>query len=72
MVTGPNSAIVSIKIPGNSDVKRIEQLLMKVGIFCKSIMHPTVPKGEERLRICFHEFNTKEDVDLLISKLNQF
>ena len=32
----------------------------------------TVPKGEERLRICFHEFNTKEDVDLLISKLNQF
>ena len=72
LITGENSAIISIKIPGNENVKKIENELMKAGIFAKSIMHPTVPKGEERLRICFHDFNSKADVDLLVGQLNQF
>jgi 8-amino-7-oxononanoate synthase len=72
VITGPYSAIVSVMIPGNDKVKNMEQQLIKAGIFGKSIMHPTVPKGEERLRICFHDFNSKDDVDLLIGQLNQF
>jgi len=72
VITGPHSAIVSVMITGNDKVKNIEQQLLKAGIFGKSIIHPTVPKGEERLRICFHDFNSKDDVDLLIGQLNQF
>ena len=69
--TGPHGAIVSLKMPGNFGVKKLELGLLKEGIFVKSIMHPTVQMGEERLRICFHQFNSKEDVDLLISFLNR-
>ena len=33
----------------------------------RAIMFPTVRKGKERVRICLHAGNTKEEMDRLIS-----
>jgi 8-amino-7-oxononanoate synthase len=35
-------------------------------ILARPIMHPTVPKGEERVRVCIHANNTREEIDSLL------
>ncbi len=57
------SPIQTIQIPGNKQVKKAEQLLLKNGIATKAILSPTVPEGSERLRICIHKNHTKEDIN---------
>ena len=71
ILTGENSAIVSIKFKDVQILKEVENALLKNGIAVKAILYPTVPKGTERLRICFHSFNSKEEIDLLITIINQ-
>ncbi|HEY8386990.1 MAG TPA: 8-amino-7-oxononanoate synthase [Parasegetibacter sp.] len=58
-----------VVIPGNEEVKQTERKLHSAGLHVKAIMYPTVPKGEERLRIVFHSFNTPADVNQLIECL---
>jgi 8-amino-7-oxononanoate synthase len=38
----------------------------------KPITWPTVPKGKDRVRICLHAGNTKEDVDKLIRCVDEW
>jgi len=45
------------------------QKAKKMGI--KPILSPTVPKGEERLRICLHSYNTKEEINLLFQTISE-
>ena len=71
VVTGPFGAIVSVMISGNSNAKKLEKEISEKGVFVKAILHPTIPKGQERLRICFHQYNSIEDVDLLLSIINR-
>ncbi|SNX82587.1 related to 8-amino-7-oxononanoate synthase [Melanopsichium pennsylvanicum] len=40
--------------------------LRQNGLLARSICYPTVPKGEDRVRICVHADNTSEDIDRLI------
>lgn len=61
-----NSAIQCIIIPGNDKVKKLASKIQEQGFDVRPILSPTVPKGQERLRICLHSFNTKEQVDKLI------
>ena len=56
------SPIQIIKITDNNRIKRISSLLNKKGFDIPPILSPTVPKGEERLRICIHSFNTLKDI----------
>jgi len=65
-----NSAIHCKVIPGNYKIQKIENLLAESDFFVKSIKSPTVKKNEERLRVCIHSFNTKEEIDLLLKKLD--
>lgn len=37
----------------------------------KVILHPTVPKGEERIRICLHSFNREQEIFSLFDNLKQ-
>ena len=60
-----NSAIQSILVPGNTAAKQIADHLQKNGFDVRAILSPTVPIGKERLRICIHTFNTKEEVATL-------
>jgi 8-amino-7-oxononanoate synthase len=43
--------------------------LVEKGFFAKAILSPTVPAGTERLRICLHAFNTKEQINLLLKEV---
>lgn len=63
------SAIQCIVIPGNESVKSVARNLQEAGYDVRPILHPTVPTGSERLRICLHAFNTEEEISCLITAL---
>ncbi|MFY7811963.1 MAG: aminotransferase class I/II-fold pyridoxal phosphate-dependent enzyme [Flavobacterium sp.] len=68
----PNSPIQTL-ILGNTDkTKKAAQLLIENKFDVKAILSPTVEKGKERLRICIHEYNTKEEINQLTQYLNQW
>ncbi|MCO6500646.1 MAG: 8-amino-7-oxononanoate synthase [Vicingus serpentipes] len=60
-----DSAIQCIIIPENNQVKSIAEEIQQAGFDVRPILSPTVPKGKERLRICLHSFNTKEQINQL-------
>ena len=62
------SAIQCAIIPGNEKVKNIAFQLQQKGFDVKAILSPTVPEGQERLRLCLHSFNTEKEIsDILIA-----
>jgi 8-amino-7-oxononanoate synthase len=64
-----NTPIQGIIIPGNEKIKQVARDLQAEGLDTRPILYPTVPKGQERLRIVFHAFNTKNELDLLLNSL---
>ena len=66
-----NSPIQVVVIPGNKAVKEASLYLEKQGYDVRPVMSPTVPKGEERLRICLHNFNSDEEIMNLSKSINQ-
>lgn len=60
------SAIQSIIIPGVENVKKVSEKLIAEGFDARPILSPTVKKGTERLRICLHSYNTKNEIENLI------
>ena len=63
--------IQGLVVPGNSEVKTIASLLQQHNIDARPILYPTVAKGEERIRIILHAFNTVAEVQLLIQVLKK-
>ena len=66
------SAIHTLIIPGNKEVKNASTTLKKEGFDVKPILSPTVPKNKERLRICLHSFNTEREIEKLVQVLATF
>ncbi|MES2836558.1 MAG: pyridoxal phosphate-dependent aminotransferase family protein [Bacteroidota bacterium] len=60
------STIQSIIIPGVENVKKVSEKLIAEGFDVRPILSPTVKKGTERLRICLHSYNTKNEIENLI------
>ena len=58
-----------VVVSGNTEVKRVADLLQTNNLDVRPILYPTVPKGGERLRIVLHSFNTLEEVKLLVDLL---
>lgn len=52
-----------VMTPGNEFTRRQAATLQNAGLDVRPILHPTVPKGQERLRIVLHSFNTFDEVD---------
>lgn len=65
------SAIQSCLLPGNDRVKYVSEELKRKGFNVKPILSPTVPKGQERLRICLHSYNTEEQIERLMRALSE-
>ncbi|WP_159799914.1 8-amino-7-oxononanoate synthase [Flavobacterium sp. MK4S-17] len=65
-----SSAIHCAVLPGNKKVKKIALALQDSGFSVKSILSPTVPAGQERLRFCLHSYNTKQEVTNVLTFLN--
>jgi len=61
-----DSSIQCIIVPGNDSVKKLAESVQNNGFDVRPILSPTVSKGQERLRICIHAFNTKEQIDSLL------
>lgn len=67
--TSLDHPIQTIVIPGNDQVKETATNLQNEGYDVRAILSPTVKKGEERLRICLHIYNSDVDISGLIHSL---
>ena len=64
------SPIVPWLCPGNAEVRDLAARVRAAGFDVRPILSPTVPAGEERLRIVLHSFNSTSQVDDLASLLH--
>lgn len=71
LFTQSNSAIQSCLIKENNTVKLVANKIIDKGFNVKAILHPTVPKNEERIRFCIHSFNTTKEIFELLTFLKQ-
>ena len=62
-----NSAIQAMVVSGNDRVKALANRLQAQGIGVLPILAPTVPAGQERLRVCLHSFNTEKEIKQLVN-----
>jgi 8-amino-7-oxononanoate synthase len=58
-----------VLVPGIEGVTKAASQLQGAGFDVRPILSPTVKEGEERLRICLHAFNTKEEIKSLIGEM---
>ncbi len=64
-----HSPIQGIMVGDNFATKSLANHLIEKGFFVRPILSPTVPVGKERIRICIHSFNTKEQIDGLVHSI---
>lgn len=55
-----------------ADARGLAAHLRANGLLARPICYPTVPKGEDRVRICVHADNTVEDIDRLIEYVRRW
>ncbi|KAI8077709.1 pyridoxal phosphate-dependent transferase [Halteromyces radiatus] len=67
-----NSPIQGVVLNGNAPVRALASYLNQLGFIVKPICSPTVPKGQERVRICLHGHNTVSQVDDLVQSIHTF
>lgn len=64
--------IQAFKVPGSTTCKAAAHYLQAHGYDLRPILAPTVPPGQERLRICLHSFNTASDMQGLVHCFQQY
>lgn len=63
------SAIQCLVTGSGASAEGIEKELAKNNIYARAVKSPTVKAGAERVRFCIHSFNTKNEIEKLISVL---
>ena len=48
-----------------SQPRPLSAYLLNLGMNARPITWPTVPKGKDRVRVCLHSGNTRQDVEML-------
>jgi 8-amino-7-oxononanoate synthase len=66
------SAIHSLQMGSNEQINRLERELAEKNIHARAMRSPTVKPGMERMRFSIHSYNTKQEIDQLVSVLNNF
>jgi 8-amino-7-oxononanoate synthase len=66
-----HSAIQTLIVPGNDNIRRVAGRLQGKGYDVRPILSPTVPAGTERLRICLHTYNTEQQILGLTEELKK-
>ncbi|EAS20549.1 8-amino-7-oxononanoate synthase [Flavobacteria bacterium BBFL7] len=61
-----DTAIQVCIIPGNKNVRKVAGQLQHKGYDVRAILSPTVPEGQERLRLCLHSYNTMDDCERVL------
>ena len=57
-----DSAIQCVLFSGNELVRSVSLSLIKQGFDVRPVLSPTVKKGQERIRVCLHTFNSNEEI----------
>ncbi|MYA31930.1 MAG: aminotransferase class I/II-fold pyridoxal phosphate-dependent enzyme [Gammaproteobacteria bacterium] len=65
------SWIQCLRVPGARRITRVGGIVRSRGLAALPIRAPTVPAGEERIRVCLHAYNTREEIDLLFSAVDE-
>ena len=65
------SWIQCLRVPGARRITQVGGVLRSRGLAALPIRAPTVPEGEERIRVCLHAHNTREEIDLLFSAVDE-
>ena len=60
----PTSPIFSLQ---TSRPRELAHVCQQHDLMVRPIVYPTVPKGAERVRVCLHSGNTKEEIDQLVN-----
>lgn len=63
--TDSQSPIQCLLVSGNDKARRVASTGQQAGLDLRAILSPTVPIGQERIRICLHAFNTTDELDQL-------
>ena len=50
----------------------LSRFLIEHGFLVRPITYPTVPKGQERVRVCLHAGNTEDEVRRLSAVVGQW
>lgn len=61
-----HGAIQGILISGNENVRRVAAKCRENKFDLRAVLSPTVPEGEERLRVIIHAFNHPVEIDNLL------
>lgn len=69
--TPSTSAIQTLIVPGNHNVREAALTLQKQGFDVRPIVSPTVSAGTERLRICIHTYNSSDEIGKLTAELRK-
>lgn len=69
--TDSQSPIQCLIIPGNDACRQVASVAQQAGFDVRAIVSPTVPVGQERLRICLHAFNSLSEITALVAVLHQ-
>lgn len=64
-----NQGPIQIVKANRDKLLAIEKNANHQNLAIKVVFHPTVPLGEERIRVCLHTFNTPPEIDKLIAAL---
>lgn len=62
----PQSAIFALMM---REPRELAAFCQAAGFVVRAVMHPTVPRGTERVRICLHSGNTYAEIDAFISRV---
>jgi 8-amino-7-oxononanoate synthase len=66
-----NSPIQGIMVGDNFATRALADYLWQQGFFVRPILSPTVPIGKERIRICIHSFNNRQQITALVNAVQQ-
>ncbi len=66
-----STPIQAIIIPEIAVLVNKTQELIDSGFAVRAISEPTVPAGTERIRICIHSYNTKEEIKALLDHFDR-
>ncbi|MCY7359749.1 MAG: 8-amino-7-oxononanoate synthase [Rudanella sp.] len=67
--TDSSSPIQCLLIKGNKACRAVAARAQGAGFDVRAILSPTVPVGQERIRICLHSFNAESEIAGLIDTL---
>ncbi|WP_158828377.1 aminotransferase class I/II-fold pyridoxal phosphate-dependent enzyme [Mucilaginibacter lacusdianchii] len=67
-----NSPIQTVVLGSNEKAVQLANKLQSDGFDVRPILNPTVPAGSERLRICLHTYNTKNEISQLTQQIKRF